>query len=143
MNSTYDFTTGDLSTGSLTVVNVPVMLFPLDTGNEIVQFEFLLAIGSSNAAGLKVAIDVPAGTLFRAWAIGSGASRNALIVDPMTQSGVLGVAFNTFNGSQNFLNIKGAVKTGTGAGNLQLQVAKVTNGTATLHAGSYFTAQRL
>lgn len=119
------------------------MFFPLPGTNEILSFQFLLAIGSSSTAGLKIGITVPSGAVFRAWAIGSGATRNGLIVDPMNQSGVLGTAFNTFIGTQNYLEVKGAVKNGTFAGNLQLQVAKVTSGTATMHAGSFFIAQYL
>lgn len=139
----YDFTLSDLSTASLVAIDVPQMTFPLSVIDTIWQFDFQLIIGSSSAAGLKISLTVPPGAAFRVWAVGSGASKNGLIVDSMTQSGVLGVAFNTFIGSQNFLSIRGGVKNGGLAGALQLQVAKVTSGTATMFTGSFFTANQL
>lgn len=143
MEGYYDFTTSDLTTGSLTQIDVPQMFFPLEGAEEIVDFKFVLAVGSSTTAGLKVALVVPAGAVFRAWAQGSGTAKNSLVIDRMSSSGVLGVAFNTFNGTQNLLHIFGAVKNGSFAGKVQLQVAKVTSGNATMHAGSFFTATRL
>jgi hypothetical protein len=139
----YDFSTGDATTTSLTPVNIPLMTFPLQEVGATFNFEFVLIVGSSTSAGLKVAITVPPGATFRAWAMGSGATKNGLIVDLMTASGVLGVAFNTFIGQTNFLRVQGGVVNGTFGGVLQLQAAKVTSGTATLSAGSYFSAQRL
>jgi hypothetical protein len=143
MNGFYDFTTSDVSTGSLTQVDVPQMFFPLEITDAIYDFKFVLAVGSSTVAGLKIALVVPDGAVFRAWAEGSGTAKNSLIIDRMTTSGVLGAAFNTFNGNQNLLHIFGAVKNGGFAGKVQLQVAKVTSGTATMHAGSFFTATAL
>jgi len=143
LSNFYDYTTSDATTTSLVPVSIPLMTFPLIEVGATFNFEFVLIIGSSTAAGLKVAITVPPGATFRAWAMGSGATKNGLIVDLMTSSGVLGAAFNTFIGQNNFLRVQGGVVNGTFGGALQLQSAKVTGGTATLSAGSYFSAQRL
>ncbi len=119
------------------------MTFPLIITSEVWSFDFQLIIGSSSTAGLRIALTVPSGAAFRAWAIGSGATRNGLIVDSMNTSGTLGTSFNTFAGTQNFLQIRGGIRNGAFAGSVQLQVAKVTSGTATLHAGSFFIAEPL
>jgi hypothetical protein len=136
----FSYTQADLTTTSLAAVDIPNFTFPLNIGGENWEFEFVLTIGSSSAAGVKVALTVPPGAVFRAWAIGSGAAKSTLQVDLMNSSGVLGVAFNTFAGTGNYLSIKGGVVNGTFAGSMQLQAAKVTSGTATLSAGSYFIA---
>ncbi len=139
----YTFTTSDLTTSSLTAIDVPQMTFPLTCNAEVWSFDFQLIIGSNSIAGLRIALTVPLGAAFRAWAIGSGATRNGLIVDPMSVSGTLGTPFNTFSGTQNFLQVRGGIRNGGFGGSVQLQVAKVTSGTATLHAGSFFIATPL
>jgi hypothetical protein len=136
----FSYTQADQTTTSLTAVDIPNFSFPLNCGGESWEFEFVLTIGSSSAAGIKVALTVPPGAVFRAWAVGSAAAKSTLQVDLMNSSGVLGVAFNTFIGTGNYLSIKGGVVNGTFAGTMQLQAAKVTSGTATLSAGSYFIA---
>ncbi len=139
----YDFTTADANTTSLTLIDVPQMFFPLNVIGQVWAFEFTLIIGSSTTTGLKVALSVPPGASFRAWATGSGAAKSTLLLDLMNTSGTLTAAFNTFVGQQNYLSVRGAIVNGSFAGNVQLQAAKVTSGTATLSAGSYFTANPL
>lgn len=136
------YTTADQTTGSTTPIDIPNFVIPV-TGTQAFQFEAVLIIGSSSTAGVKFAITVPASSVFRAWAVGSGAAKNSLIVDLMTASGTLGAAFNTFVGTGNYLSIKGGIVCGDVAGNLQLRVAKVTSGTATLSAGSYIVLNQL
>ncbi len=137
------YTTADQTTTSLTPVDVPLMTLPLNVNEEQWAFEFTMIIGSSSTAGVKFALSLPAGALFRAWAQGSGAAKSTLVMDLMNTSAVQGAAFNTFVGQLNYLTIRGAVINGPWAGALQLQAAKVTSGTATLSAGSYMTANPL
>lgn len=142
-DSFYDFLVSDIQTSSTTAVDVPQMTFPLRAADGVYQFRFVLKIGSSSAAGLKIAITVTGGAVFQAWAVGSAGALSTLQVDQMNQSGVLGAAFATVALSNLFLTVEGGIRNGNFAGALQLQAAKVTSGTATLHAGSYFTAQQL
>jgi hypothetical protein len=139
----FDVLSGDATTTSLTAVDVPQMQFDLPVGGEIWHFEYVLAIGSTSAAGLKIAISVPPGASFRAVAFGASSSATAFQSDFMTSSGTLGAAFATVNANGLYLNIKGGVINGNFAGMLKLQAAKVTSGTATLFAGSFFTATQL
>jgi hypothetical protein len=139
----FAYTSSDQTTSSLTAVDIPNFSFPLNVNGEKWEFEFTLIIGSSTAAGLRVALTVPIGANFRAWAVGSGAAKSTLLVDLMTASGVLGATFNTFIATGNYMSIRGGVVNGTFSGTMQLQAAKVTSGTATLSAGSYFTANPL
>jgi hypothetical protein len=132
------FTKNDITTTSTTLVDVPGFALRCVAGN-VYTFDFNLVIGSSDANGLKVAIVVPAGTQFRAFCIGNASSSTSLEVDVITQSGVVGIAFNTFAGTGNYLNIKGGAMTGPNTGYLKLQAEKVVAGTATLGAGSYLT----
>jgi hypothetical protein len=135
------YTQADQTTTNTSGIDIPGFAIPLNIGGENWEFEFVLTIGSSSTAGVKVALTVPPGAVFRAWAVGSGAAKSTLQVDLMNSSGVLGAAFNTFAGTGNYLSIKGGIVNGTFAGSLQLQAAKVTSGTATLSAGSYLIAK--
>jgi hypothetical protein len=136
----FSFTQADQTTSSLTAVDIPNFSFPLNGNGEKWEFEFTLIIGSDSIAGVKFALRAPTGANFRAWAVGSGAAKSTILVDLMNTSGALGAAFNTFIATGNYLSIRGGVINGTFGGNMQLQAAKVTSGTATLSAGSYFTA---
>ncbi len=139
----FSFVTPDFTTTSLTAVNIPQLAFPLSANGEIWQFEFVLTIGSDTTAGLKIALTVPPGAGFQAWANGSGAAKSTLLVDKIVTAGTLSAAFNTFVGQTNYLRIAGGIQNGTFAGNLQLQIAKVTSGTATVSLGSYVVAEKL
>lgn len=139
----YDFISADVTTTSLTAVDIPKMTFPLLGASGIYTFKFMLKIGSSTTGGVAFALSVTGGAAFQAWAVGSSTGLNVLAVDSMTQSGVLGVAFATVPAQNLFLSIEGGLRNGTFAGALQLQAAKVVGGTATLSAGSYFEAKQL
>lgn len=132
------FTISDVNTSSLTPVDVPGMQF-LMLENSVWRFKFLLKVGSSTAGGLKVAIVVPAGAAFQAWAIGSGPAISTLVVDPMTVSATLGASFCTQIAQNQYLSIEGGCLNGSTIGLLKLQAAKVTSGIATLNSRSILT----
>ena len=134
--------TADRTTTSLTAVNATDMVFAIPA-SETWTFEFNLRVGSSSTAGIKLAITVPSGATFMATGLGNAASATAFTSEILSASGTLGVTYQLVNGQNGVVRITGTVVNGANAGNVQLQFAKVTSGTATVAANSYLTARKL
>lgn len=111
--------------------------------SEVWSFEFNLRTGSSSAAGLKFAITFPSGGTMLAQAVGTTTGVTVFSSDIMTASGTLGIAYNTVNAQTGNLRITGVLVNGSTDGNVTLQFAKVTSGTATVAANAYLNARRI
>jgi hypothetical protein len=107
--------------------------------------EFYLQTGCSSTGGIKYAISVPTGSVFRAVIDGSGSSatsRNSAIV---TASGTLTTAiWNNVAAATGFARISLSVVAGVNAGVVQLRFASNTAGqTSTIFSNSYLVARKV
>lgn len=136
----------DVTTTNLTATDITGMTFAIGA-SETWSFEFHAKIGSSSAAGTKYAVDIPASATIMGQVWGSLGSTTAYTQDTVSADTTLGVAFNTAGlttaaqGAN--LHIYGVVVNSTNAGNVTIQHAKVTSGTSTVYANSYFVARRI
>lgn len=137
----YGRTPADRTTTSTTAVNVLPLSFSADVNEEWI-FSFRLRVGSSSAAGIKVALTFPAGATLRATVKGNSGAVTTISSEQITASGTLGQVWCAAAINNGWLEIDGVIVNGATAGTVQLQAAKVTSGTATVFQGSYVDAQR-
>lgn len=120
-------------------MDVPDLSIALGATASIYEFEALLNVNSSSVAGLKLGIQ---------FSNGGGAGTTSMFIG-MTTASVMAMAAQTVVGTlcatvfgtvtQNVLVlIKGMIVTGTTTGNITVQQAKVTSGTAKVIKDSVF-----
>jgi len=133
----------DLVSTVVAAADATAMKFPLGA-NQVVHFVFDLQTTCNNTGGIKYALTVPSGAVFRAIAHGSNSSGGTIKLEVMTNSGALNTTgFNNYNGSA-WTRIFGKVTNGSTPGYLQLQFAAGTAGqTATILDESVGTARVL
>jgi len=131
-------TTGNVTTTGQALTNVTGLSFTVNAG-EVWCFYFSLGTGSTGTAGMQLGIQFGGGTLFarmNATTSGVTASTTAHI----TTSNATTVAINTANAQTGVASIDGLINNTTGgAVTVQLRFLKVTSGTATILANSFFT----
>ena len=132
---TTGYLTADQATTNAAAVNVTNMSFAIPA-NEVWAVEFRLGTTVSGAAGMKIAITVPAGATLGASVRGSS---TAII----TASGTL--TANIQSSATGPVTIHALIQNGANAGNVQLQFASGDGVvTATIKGGqTYFTARKL
>lgn len=127
----------------IAAADIQKLTFPLLANNNY-TFEFNLHVGCSGVGGVKFAITVPSGAIFRAEALGIGATAGAITSALLSSSGVLSSAFNLVSLQTGWVRIYGAVIVGGTPGTLKLQFASGTAGqTSTIYNTSSFNAVRI
>jgi hypothetical protein len=112
------------------------------------RYEFNLFVACNSTGGVRPALVVPAGSTFKAFASGPGASTDSNRDRSLTVSGTLtsGTAHNLFNNSATLdgrLDIRGYIDTAGTPGRVQLQFAAGTGlQTAYIAIGSAVKAWR-
>ncbi len=141
-----------ISTGSVVASNISystspafstaaLMGFTVASG-ETWSFEFNMLNGCNGTGGMNYAISGPAGTL-AAVAHGMAASATARTSSRISAKSTATIAFNAANLATGFTTIRGTF-IASGNGTLALLYKPATPGqTATIHAGSYFTARKM
>lgn len=125
----------DFSTSSTTLTNITGLSFACNA-NTLYEFEAHLFLNSSSTAGLRVGVQYSAaGAAVKAWVTGStsatAAAVNALTaLNTSTSTAYVAVA------ADGCITIRGFFKTGANAGNMTIQLLKVTSGTAKAYIGS-------
>lgn len=116
--------------------------------NETWEFTADLKVGSSSAAGIKIAVNTPASpTSLSAYVYGQVASNTAFAEEEITGDATLTTtAFNTGGLTTAavgaFIHIRGIVVNGSNAGNVFIDIGKVTSGTATVYTLSHLKATK-
>lgn len=137
----------DVTTTNLTATTVAGLNFSIGV-SEVWSFEMFLNIGSSSAAGTKYTFTFPVGATLLAICSGTTSAVTANTNEKIVTSGTLTTtAWNTASITTAALSavlyVNGVIVNGANAGVLQFQQAKVTSGTASVYANSYFTARRI
>jgi hypothetical protein len=109
--------------------------------NHTYEFEAILIVQSSSAAGLNAGVAY-SGTLTDFLQEGIGEGSGTVVTFAVHSSGPPAAAFSVVSTTNTIVVIHGIVKT-TGAGNLTAQLKKLTSGTATAQAGSLLRARQL
>jgi hypothetical protein len=137
--------TGDATTNSTSAVSTNLSPLSFAIGaNEVWTFEFNLRVGSSSAAGIKVAIDIPTAATLMASVFANTTGPAVFLGELLTADATLNAtAFQTVNSNNGLCRITGTVANGANAGTVALMFAKVTSGTATIATNSYMTARRI
>lgn len=125
----------DATTTSLTAVNITGLTYAC-AASTLYEFEGVLVAGSSSAAGCKYAVQYSAaGATTGAVFSGAVTTTTGAVTSVNALNSLDATAF--FTGSQkSFVWVRGWLQTGANTGNLTLQQAKVTSGTATVYIGS-------
>lgn len=111
--------------------------------NEICEFEFILRIGSTGTAGMKLALVFPNGATLTASVVATGSSATAVIGDLIAASATAGATIMTVASQNGIARIRGVIVNGITEGSVGLQFLKVTSGTATIAANSFVSARRI
>lgn len=136
-------TTSPATTTGQVLVNIPNMSFNIGA-NEVWVFHFYLLTGSSSVAGIKIGFTYPAGATGTAKIEGTTSGLGTFISEAIPASGVATTnAYNTVVSQTGWIDVTGFIINGSTAGTIQEQALKVTSGTATALANSYFTAQKI
>lgn len=139
LNEVFALLPSDVNIGT-TQSDVTGLGFPVNTGDTW-SFEMNLRVGSTSNAGLKIALTFPAGTMM-ATSFGNSSGATAFRSDVFTASGVASAAaYQSANSGVGVIWIRGLF-IATASGTVQLQVQKVTSGTATVFADSYLVARQ-
>lgn len=135
-------TTADRNTTSNTAVNVPDLSVLLDP-NSTYEFEAVLQVASSTAAGCQYAVQFSAAGAF-AFSLYTGTT-GATTAGMCSTSVLNSLSSTVFVAAvlDGEVVIKGHVITGANPGNFTIQQAKVTGGTATVRANSVLKTRRV
>ena len=135
-------TTQDRGTANTTATDVPDLSVAL-LANTVYEFEAVLQVASSSSAGCKYAVNFSAAGA-TAFAVYSGAvtattgavtATNALATLDATAFVAAAIDAEVI--------VKGTVRVGANAGNLTIQQAKVTSGTATVRSNSVLKVRKV
>jgi hypothetical protein len=129
-------TTAQRDTTNLTATDIPDLSAAL-LASHTYEFEAVLTVQSSSAAGCKCAVNFSASGA-AAQAIYTGMTSATAVGNIATTAlaTLEGTAFVAVATTPAVIVIKGFIKTGVNAGNLTIQQAKVTSGTASVFAGA-------
>lgn len=135
-DATFGYITSDQGTTSATAVDATGMSLSVGA-NQDWQFEFFIIATASGAAGMKVAINGPAGATVGAIARGTSAA-------PLQITALATLTAAVMTSSASGIHIFGVMRTSGTSGTLQLQFASADGiVTATLKAQSSFKATKL
>ncbi len=134
----YQAISGDFTTTSTSLVDVTGLTF-LCPANSSYLLEINLQVASTSAAGIKVGVTGSGTAGIGLGVLGTAGSATATRTERLTALSTATSAFVTFN-SDGILNLNGLVSCGVTPGNIQVQVLKVTSGTATVYGSSWIRA---
>jgi hypothetical protein len=131
--------TSDFTTTSTTLVDITGLSVPL-AANTVYELDSNLSLRSSSAAGIKVGVNFSAaGATIEATCL-HGASNAAYDrINAFNTASAVFMTSITDGGDR----IKGIITTGANAGNLTIQLLKVTSGTATSYIGSFMRVNKI
>jgi hypothetical protein len=133
----------DATTTNTTATAVSGLSFTAGA-NETWTFDFIVRTGSSSAAGMKLAIDVPTGATLMATVNGTTTGPTASATELLTADATLNATpLNTAGNQNGVAYVSGTVVNGSTAGTVSLMHAKVTSGTSTVAANSSMVARRV
>lgn len=133
--------TSDFTTTGQALVDVTGLTFAT-AANKQYRFRAVLSTSSSSASGIEVGVQHSgAGASIEAVATGT-AGAGAVQAVRVSALNTATAAFNT-NGADGGITIEGILTVGANAGNLTIQVLKVTSGTATVRVGSHVEIRAL
>lgn len=137
----------NFTTTNTTATDITGLSFAVGA-SETWEFTADIKVGSSSNAGIKIAVNTPASpTSLNAYVHGQVASNTALAEEEVSADATLTTtAFNTGSITTAavgaFIHVRGFVVNGSNAGNVFIDIAKVTSGTATVYIGSHLRATR-
>lgn len=134
-------TGADFTTTGQSLVDITGLTFAT-AANKQYRFRAVLSTSSSSAAGIEVGVQHSgAGATVEAVAMGTvgAGAESAVRVSALNTATA---AFNT-NGSDGGIVIEGILTVGANAGNLTIQLLKVTSGTATIRKASFLEVRGL
>lgn len=135
-------TTIDRTTTNLTATDVPDLTAAL-TANTVYEFEAVLQVASSSTAGCKYAVNYSAAGA-TAFAVYSGAvtatTAGVTATNALATLDATAFVAAVIDGE---VIVKGTVRVGANAGNLTIQQAKVTSGTATVRSNSILKVRKI
>lgn len=135
-------TSQDRQTSNLTATDVPDLAIDL-LANTKYEFEAVLEVNSSSAAGNKYAMNFSAaGASIYALYTGAVLATSAAVSSTNALATLDATAFITYSGDGEVV-IKGHVITGANAGQVRVQQAKVTSGNAIVRAGSLLRVRKV
>jgi hypothetical protein len=135
-------TTADRTTTNLTATDVPDLIAAL-LANSTYEFEALLQAASSSTAGCKYSVNYSAsGATAYVVYVGATSATTAGMAATNALATLSATAFIAVAADAEVW-ITGHVKTGANAGNLTIQQAKVTSGTATVRINSVLKVRKI
>ena len=132
----------EFSTASLTPVNITNLKLALPASS-LWEWEAVLLLNSSDTSGLKIAVNGPAGATLSYWVAGDannnfpGSAQHGLATLITNALGTVGTGSDVICAASGFFKLAGT------AGDLQMQLAKVTAGTAVARVASLVRARRI
>lgn len=140
--ATYSVISSDATTTSTSASDTGLTLSLAASSTYIVRA--WVAVSCNNTGGLKIGIVSPSSSTYLFTGMGVTSSVTAFTRWGIIADGLSSVAFQTFNGSRNFVSIDGKIVT-TSSGTLKIQFASVTSTqTSTIVAdGSYFSVTKI
>jgi hypothetical protein len=131
----------DFTTASLTLVDITGLTFAT-AASGVYAFRAMLSANGADANGLKVGVQHSgSGAAVEAVASGSLLATSAQAAR-ISALNTLTVAFAT-SATDGGIVVEGILTVGANAGNLTIQLAKVTSGTATVRINSFLDVKRI
>ncbi len=135
-------TTTQRDTTNLTATDIPDLSVAL-LANHTYEFEAVLTVQSSSSAGVKFACNYStSGATIQAIYTGMTSATAVGVIATTALATLEGTAFVAVATTRAVIVIKGFCVTGANTGNLTIQQAKVTSGTASVFAGSQLKVKR-
>ncbi|MBS1903470.1 MAG: hypothetical protein JSS75_07200 [Bacteroidetes bacterium] len=130
------------STNSTTGLKSTPLSIAVDS-NSTWELDAYLYTGSTTAAGMSLAVDIPSGATIKAIAFGTDTTVSQFNSDAITADATAGHSWNDANSQTGWVNMHGTVTVGSTTGNVVIQHKKNTSGVATLRSGSYLRLTKI